>query len=418
MKIIVMDTLIKRKNNKKKYVLVALPLLLILGYFLTTSLTKKRSLNVNKSEIAIKTVEAGYFEDFILFQAKVTPLNSILVNVIEGGAVQEIFVNNGDKVIQGQPLVRLYNPNTELTYMQQETAIIEQINNLNKAKLDLRNQELNLAKDLISIEHDFIDAKDLFDLNKKLFEQEILSKNEWQKTQENYRFQKERMDIIKESVRKEKQANSIQIGQLNQSIGIMNKSLTVLRKNKNNFVIVAPLSGRLSSFEPILGKTYVQGNSIGTIDVMKGYKLLAEVDEFYLERVSEGQKGSIDFNGKTVEVKINKVIPEIKGGRFIVELNFVKDEQLELNQGLTFGVRINLSEKTKSVLLPKGSFYQETAGKWIFVVKGNQAERRVIKLGRENPTYYEVLEGLKTGEKIVTSSYVDYKDMEVLSLVP
>lgn len=413
-----MDTLIKRKNNKKKYVLVALPLLLILGYFLTTSLTKKRSLNVNKSEIAIKTVEAGYFEDFILFQAKVTPLNSILVNVIEGGAVQEIFVNNGDKVIQGQPLVRLYNPNTELTYMQQETAIIEQINNLNKAKLDLRNQELNLAKDLISIEHDFIDAKDLFDLNKKLFEQEILSKNEWQKTQENYRFQKERMDIIKESVRKEKQANSIQIGQLNQSIGIMNKSLTVLRKNKNNFVIVAPLSGRLSSFEPILGKTYVQGNSIGTIDVMKGYKLLAEVDEFYLERVSEGQKGSIDFNGKTVEVKISKVIPEIKGGRFIVELNFVKDEQLELNQGLTFGVRINLSEKTKSVLLPKGSFYQETAGKWIFVVKGNQAERKVIKLGRENPTYYEVLEGLKTGEKIVTSSYVDYKDMEVLSLVP
>lgn len=413
-----MDTLIKRKNNKKKYVLVALPLLLILGYFLTTSLTKKRSLNVNKSEIAIKTVEAGYFEDFILFQAKVTPLNSILVNVIEGGAVQEIFVNNGDKVIQGQPLVRLYNPNTELTYMQQETAIIEQINNLNKAKLDLRNQELNLAKDLISIEHDFIDAKDLFDLNKKLFEQEILSKNEWQKTQENYRFQKERMDIIKESVRKEKQANSIQIGQLNQSIGIMNKSLTVLRKNKNNFLIVAPLSGRLSSFEPILGKTYVQGNSIGTIDVMKGYKLLAEVDEFYLERVSEGQKGSIDFNGKTVEVKINKVIPEIKGGRFIVELNFVKDEQLELNQGLTFGVRINLSEKTKSVLLPKGSFYQETAGKWIFVVKGNQAERKVIKLGRENPTYYEVLEGLKTGEKIVTSSYVDYKDMEVLSLVP
>jgi HlyD family secretion protein len=151
---------------------------------------------------------------------------------------------------------------------------------------------------------------------------------------------------------------------------------------------------------------------------MKGYKLLAEVDEFYLERVSEGQKGSIDFNGKTVEVKINKVIPEIKGGRFIVELNFVKDEQLELNQGLTFGVRINLSEKTKSVLLPKGSFYQETAGKWIFVVKGNQAERKVIKLGRENPTYYEVLEGLKTGEKIVTSSYVDYKDMEVLSLVP
>jgi HlyD family secretion protein len=375
-------------------------------------------LNVNKSEIAIKTVEDGYFEDFILFQAKVTPLNSILVNVIEGGAVQEIFVNNGDKVIQGQPLVRLYNPNTELTYMQQETAIIEQINNLNKAKLDLRNQELNLAKDLISIEHDFIDAKDLFDLNKKLFEQEILSKNEWQKTQENYRFQKERMDIIKESVRKEKQANSIQIGQLNQSIGIMNKSLTVLRKNKNNFLIVAPLSGRLSSFEPILGKTYVQGNSIGTIDVMKGYKLLAEVDEFYLERVSEGQKGSVEFNAKTIAVQIKKVIREIKSGRFIVELNFVDEENLELNQGLTFGVKINLSEKKKTTLLSKGGFYQDTSGKWIFVVKGNEAIRKNITLGRENPLYYEVLEGLKEGEKVVTSSYKDYKDVEVLNFAP
>ncbi|WP_432672921.1 efflux RND transporter periplasmic adaptor subunit [Flavobacterium sp. SM2513] len=411
-----MDTLIKRKNNKKKYVLIALPIILVLGYFISTSLTKKRSLNVNKAEISIKTVEEGFFEDFILFQAKVTPLNSMLVNVIEGGAVQEIFVSNGDRVVQGQPLVRLYNPNTELAYMQQETSIIEQINNLNKAKLDLRNQELNLAKDLISIEHDFVDAKNLFDLNQKLFEQEILSKNEWQKTQENFRFQKERMDIIKQSVKKEKQANQMQIGQLNQSIEIMNRSLSILRKNKNNFLITAPLSGRLSSFEPILGKTYLQGNSIGTIDVMKGYKLVADVDEFYLDRVSEGQSGSVEFNGKTVEVQIIKVIPEIKGGRFMVELNFVKDENLELNQGLTFGVRINLSEKKKTTLLSKGSFYQDTSGKWIFIVKDNQAVRRAIVLGRENPLYYEVVEGLKEGEQVITSSYADYKNIEVLRL--
>jgi len=336
--------------------------------------------------------------------------------VIEGGAVQEIFVNNGDRVSQGQPLARLYNPNTELNYMQQETSIIEQINNLNKAKLDLRNQELNLAKDLISIEHDYQDAKNLYELNQKLFNQEILAKNEWQKTQENFRFQKERMDIIKQSVTKEKQANQIQIGQLNQSISIMNKSLSILRNNKNNFLITAPLSGRLSSFEPILGKTYTQGNSIGTIDVLKGYKLVAEVDEFYLNRIAEGLKGTIEFNEKPVEVIISKVIPEIKSGRFIVELNFIKNENLELNQGLSFGVRINLSEKTESILISKGSFYQETAGKWIFVVKGNKAERRNIKLGRENPLYFEVLEGLQEGEKVITSTYKDYKDVEVLRL--
>jgi HlyD family secretion protein len=411
-----MDTVISRKNNKKKKLIIALPIILIFGYLVFSSLTKKRSYNVKLSEISVKTVENDFFEDFILFQAKVMPLNSLLVNVIEGGAVQEIFVENGDNVTTGQPLVRLYNPNTELNYMQQETAIIEQINNLNKAKLDLRNQELNLAKDLIAIEHDYLDAENLFNLNKKLFEQEILAKNEWTVTQENFRFQKERMSIIKQSVTKEKQANLIQIAQLNQSIGIMNQSLSILRKNKNNFLITAPLSGRLSSFEPILGKTYTQGNSIGTIDVMKGYKLVADVDEFYLDRVAVGQKGTVEYNNMTVKVQISKVIPEIKNGRFIVELNFIENESLELNQGLTFGVRINLSEKTKTTLLSKGSFYQDTAGKWIFVVNGNKAERRNIKLGRENPLYFEVLGGLKVGEKVITSGYKDYTEVEVLNL--
>ena len=415
-KIATMDTVITHKTNKKKYLIIALPIFLILGYFIVTSLTKKRSLNVKKAEISIKTVEQGFFEDFLVFQARVEPMNSMLVNIIEGGAVQEIYVGNGDMVVKGQPLARLYNPNSELNYMQQETAIIEQINNLNKAKLDLRNQELNLAKDLISIEHDFLDAKNLYDLNKKLFDQEILAKNEWQITQENFRFQKERMNIIKQSVTKEKQANQIQIGQLNQSISIMDKSLSILRDNKKNFLITAPQSGRLSSFGPILGKTYTQGVSIGTIDVMKGYKLVADVDEFYLDKIKMNQKGTVEFNGKTLDIEIVKIIKEIKSGQFQVELNFASTENIDLQQGLSFGVRLNLSEKTKSILLSKGSFNQETAGKWIFVVNGTTAERRNIKLGRENPLYYEVLDGLKVGEKVVTSTYKDYNNVEVLNL--
>jgi HlyD family secretion protein len=410
-----MDTIIESKNNKKKYLILALPIILVFGYIVFTSLTKKRSLNVKKSEITIKTVEDDFFEDFMSFQAKAVPVNSMLVNIIEGGAVQEIFVENGDQVTKGQSLVRLYNPNAELAYMQQETAIIEQINNLEKAKLDLRNQELNLGKDLIAIEHDYLDAKNLLDVNKNLFEQEILAKSEWEKTKENFRFQKERMSIIKQSVSKEKQANQIQIGQLNQSIGIMNKSLGVLRSNKKNFLITAPISGRLSSFEPILGKTYAQNTSIGFIDDQKGYKLVADVDEFYLDRISEKQKGTVDFDNKTIEVIITKVIPEVKGGRFQVELDFVSAEKLDLKQGLSFGVKLNLSEKTKTIVLSKGSFNEETAGKWIFVVNGNKAERRTIKLGRENPLYYEVLEGLKPGEKVITSSYKDYKQVEVLN---
>lgn len=413
---IIMDTIIIRKNNKKKHLTLAVIGIVILSYGAFSMINKKRSLNVKKQEITIKTVTQDFFEDFLVFQARVEPMNSMLVNIVEGGSVQEIFVSNGDHVTKGQALARLYNPNTELNYMQQETAIIEQINNLNKAKLDLRNQELNFAKDLVAISHDFQDAKNLYDLNKKLFEQDILSQNEWEKTQENYRFQKERIGIIKQSMTKEKQANQIQIVHLNQSIGIMEKSLAVLRSNKKNFLIIAPVSGRLSSFEPVLGQTYQQGQTLAKIDVMKGYKLMAQVDEFYLPKINQGQKGKVDCNGKEVEVVINKVIPEIKGGQFLVELNFAQAEKMDLRQGLSFGVRLTLSEKKKSMVLSKGSFNQETAGKWIFVVNGDKAERRKITMGRENPLYFEIPNGLQPGEQVITSSYKDYLEAEILNI--
>jgi len=410
-----MDTIVPRKNRKNKYLLIGLPLFLLATYVVFSSVTKKRGLDVKKAEVTIKTVENDYFEDFIVFQAKVEPLNSMLLNVIEGGSIQEIFVGNGDFVEKGQPLARLYNPNTELGYMTQETSMIEQINNLNKVKLDLRNQELNLAKDLVAIEHDYLDAKSLYELNEKLFKEQILSKNEWEKTQENFRFQKERKNIIQQSIQKEKQANKIQISQINQSQAIMQKSLEILRTNKKNFLVTAPLSGRLSSFEPVLGKNYQAGESIGKIDVMKGYKLLADVDEFYLEKVSVGQKAEIEYKGETIQVVVSKVIPEVKSGRFQVELNFLSTEKLDLRQGLSFGVRLMLSEKSKSMVLSKGSFYEDTSGKWIFVVDGDKAMRKEIKLGRENPLYYEVLGGLKQGDKVVTSTYKDYKDIEILN---
>ncbi|MGK4568368.1 HlyD family efflux transporter periplasmic adaptor subunit [Flavobacterium sp. 3HN19-14] len=202
-----------------------------------------------------------------------------------------------------------------------------------------------MAKDLIDIEHDYLDAKALYELNKKLFEQEILSANEWEKTQENFRFQKERKNIIQQSVQKEKEANKLQLSQIAQAQSAMRKSLGILRDNKNNFLVTAPVSGRVSSFEPILGKNYAAGESIGKIDVMKGYKLVADIDEFYLEKIIPGQKGTIEFQDKKITVVISKVIPEIKAGRFQVELSF-GEKSPDLQQGISFSVRLQFSEKS------------------------------------------------------------------------
>ncbi|OXB01500.1 RND transporter [Flavobacterium oncorhynchi] len=411
-----MDTVIPRKNRKFRHLTIAIAVFLALGTIVFFSFNSKRSLNVKAEELSIQKVEKAFFEDFVVFQAKVEPLNVMLVNVTEGGSVKEIFVENGAMVTKGQSLARLYNPNTELNYLTQETAIIEQINNLNTGKLNIRNQELNLTKDLVLIEHDYNDAKRLYDMNSKLFEKEVISKNDWNTFKESLRFQQERKKTIQQSIQKEKQSNQLQISQINRSIQTMEKSLDILRNNKKNFLITAPETGRLTSFEPVLGKTFQAGASIGKIDSKKGYKLTAEIDEFYLEKIREGLKGQVEFKGKTLEVLVTKVIPEVKSGHFSAELAFTSKENIALQDGLSFGVKLILSEKNKTMVIPKGAFNQETAGKWIFVVKGSKAERRNIKLGRENPSYYEVLSGLNEGESVITSSYTDYKDIEELSI--
>ena len=411
-----MDKVIPRKNRKIRYLTITIGVFLALAAIFFFSFNSKRNLNVKSEELSIQKVEKAFFEDFVVFQAKVEPLNIMLVNVTEGGSVKEIFVENGIMVSKGQSLARLYNPNTELSYLTQETAIIEQINNLNTGKLNIRNQELNLTKDLVLIEHDYNDAKRLYDMNSKLFAKDVISKNDWNAFKESLRFQEERKKTIQQSIQKEKQSNQLQISQINRSIQTMEKSLDILRNNKKNFLITAPESGRLTSFEPVLGKTFQAGESIGKIDSKQGYKLSANVDEFYLEKIREGLKGQVEFKGKTLEVIVTKVIPEVKNGHFIVELAFVSKENIALQDGLSFGVKLILSEKNKILVLPKGIFNQETAGKWIFVVKGNKAEKRNIKLGRENPSYYEILDGLKEGESVITSSYTDYKDIEELSI--
>lgn len=411
-----MDTVIKSKSKKIKYATIGGVVFLAFATMAYLSFSKKKSLNVAADELLVKTVQQEYFEDFIVFQAKVEPLNAMFVNIVEGGSVQEIFAENGTHVEKGQALAKMYNPNSELNYMTQETAIIEQMNNLNNGKLNIRNQELQLTQDLLSIEHDYNEAKRIHDLNARLFEKGVISKNEWNQIQESLRFQEQRKNNIQLSIQREKQSNRIQISQIDRSIGTMEKSLDILRNNKKNFLITAPDSGNLTSFEPILGKTYQAGESIGKIDVMKGYKLVADVDEFYLEKVAIGQKGQVDYKGQMLEVSVVKVLPEVKGGRFQVELSFTAKDSLVLQQGLSFGVKLTLSEKEKVLVIPKGTFYNTTGGKWIFVVSGNDAVRKTIKIGRENPDYYEVLGGLKVGEKVVTSGYEDFKDVEVLKL--
>lgn len=410
-----MDTVIPRKSKKIRFLAIGAAVILLLGALTWMAFSRKRELDVVASEVLIKTASVEPFEDFTVFNARVEPLQTMLVNVLESGSVQQIFAENGSVVEKGQPLVKLYNPNSELSYMNQETAVIEQMNNLNNGKLNIRNQELSLTKDVSSIEHDYNEAKRLYDLNSVLFDKGVISRNDWNITKEAYRYQSERRNQILEGIKREKASNRIQIAQINRSLATMEKSLAIIRANKNNLLVLSPVSGTLTSFEPVLGKQYGGGEPLGKIDLKKGYKLTAEVDEFYLDKIAEGQKGHVDVAGKDVTVVVTKRVPEVKGGRFTVELAFV-GVQPQVQQGTNFGVRLTLSASRRSLVVPKGSFFSDTAGKWIFVVNGATAQRRSIRVGRDNPDYYEITEGLKPGDRVITSSYRDFTEADILNL--
>jgi HlyD family secretion protein len=411
-----MDTKIVKKKSKLKLILIiivsALAVLVFGWYFLN----QKKTFNVKLEDIQTDGVTKGKFEDMLMVTAQTQSLNSSLVNVLEGGAVKEIFAEDGQMLTKGEPIARVYNPNTEFNYLNQETGIMQQISQMRSSLLELKNQEFNQDKELLQSQNDYNTALQAYNLQKRLYDAEIGKKTDYDMASQNLNYQKQRKLIVEKGSANEKTSRNSQFAAINNSIDQMEKSLDILRSNKNNFLIMAPVSGRLSSFNISLGQNLTTGESIGKIDLMGGYKLIAKVDEYYINKLQVGIKGSLESNAKQYEVIISKILPEVKDGQFSVELNFIDAKIENLKIGMTFGVKLKLSADTQSMMIPKGNFYKDTNGKWIFVVRNNKAEKRDISLGRENPMYYEVVSGLKAGETVITSDYSELKKYEILDI--
>lgn len=410
-----MDTKLEKKQSKLKIILIisAIAVVLFAGYFLQ----QKKTYNISEDEIQSSEVVFGKFEDMLMITAQSQSLNSSLVNVLEGGMVKEIYAEDGQMVHKGEPLARIYNPNTEFNFMNQETGIMQQISQMRNSLLELKNQEFNQNKELLQSQNDYNTALQTYNLQKRLYDAEIGRKTEFDLAKQNLEYQKKRKQLTEQGIQNENNSRSQQIAEINKSIGQMQKSLDVLRNNKNNFLILAPETGRLSSFNINLGQNLTSGLSIGKIDLMDGYKLVAKIDEFYINKLQPGIKGTLDNSDQSYNVIITKILPEVKDGQFSAELNFADENKpKDLRIGMTFGVKLKLSADTQSMMIPKGNFYKDTNGKWIFVVNGNKAEKRNISLGRENALYYEVVSGLKKGEKVITSDYSDFKNYELLEI--
>lgn len=411
-----MDTKIEKKSSKLKIILLVLGALLLVGVFANYYITQKNIYNVKQDDLQIETVLNGNFEDMMMITAQTQSLSSSLVNVTEGGAVKEIFVEDGKIVTKGQSLARIYNPNTEFNLMNQETGIMQQISQMRNTVLDLKNQEFNQDKELLLTQNEYNIALQNYNLQKRLYQAEIGKQKDFEIAEQNLNYYQKRKDIVEKGMVNEKKSRSSQIQAVYQSIEQMEKSLHALRGNKNNFLILAPASGRLSSFSLSLGQGVLSGQSIGKVDLMDGYKLVAKIDEYYINKLRTNIKGTIQSNGKHYSVIVSKILPEVDKGQFSAELVFENHQPKNLRIGMTFGIKLKLSEDTKSLMIAKGNFYKDTNGQWIYVLEKNKAVKKQVQLGRENLMYYEVLSGLKEGEEVVVSDYSNFKKFQILNI--
>lgn len=412
-----MDKIIERKRFNKKTILIIVGVILfigLVGYGYSLSLNKVYKAEADK--VTISPVIYGDFEDVVLLNASVVPLTSVIISSPEGGTVAEIFTENGANVVKGTPLLRITNPNALSSYTSSETGITEQINQLRKLRLDLEQNQRVMSQDMMDIENSLRTVTRKFKIDSILYGKKVITTQEFAASSQDYEYYQGRKRILKDAVRQENQSRIMQLKQIDISIGRMNESLETIRQNIENMTIKAPVAGRLSSYDPIIGKSYNVNEMLGKIDVMQGYKLQAGVDEYYINRVKEGQSANCEFNGKTYKLNVKKVIPEVTSGQFQIELTFEGQSPVELRRGLSLQVKLTLSDNSKSLLVNQGQFFQSTGGSWVFVLKDGKATRRNVKIGRKNYLYYEILDGLQKGEQVITSSYDQFNQYDIIEI--
>lgn len=373
-------------------------------------------LNVQEERLTISEVKKGPFQEFIPIMGNVLPQYYEYLSAALGGVVEKVHVRAGSKVKKGDEILKLSNTNLLMTMVNNEAQINRASNDLRATRLQLERNRLNLKRERAEAEYYLVKIEKDFDRNKVLFDEGFISDKEYDDLKDEYAYLKKRKELTIESQEKDIKFSEEQVKSLELSVVQMQKNLDLLKEQLESLTIRAPISGHLTSLEAEVGQSVPQGLKIGQIDDVEGFKVRAEIDEHYINRIETGRKGTFDFGGNTYDLIVKQVYPEVREGRFEVDLEFPGEQAVGIRRGLTLHIRLQLSEMSEAILLSRGGFYQTTGGNWVFVVDnaGGFAVKRTIRLGRQNPEFFEVLEGLSPGEKVITSSYENYGDIERL----
>jgi HlyD family secretion protein len=413
-----MDRKIEKKTWTPKRIALIAGALLFVAFTVYVVVFKFRTstLNVEGERLQISTVTKGPFQEFIAAMGSVIPRNTYFLDALEGGTVEKIFIEAGTMIKAGDPILKMGNTNTVLDIMWRESDLFSATNNLRQTRLQMEQYKMQIRKDMNDIENQLQQEKRKYDRYAELVKTDLISRHEYEIQKDQYEYLVRKRDITAETQRNDLAFRELQLQSLDESVRRLQESLAMAKKKLDNLIVRAPVTGFLTAMDAQIGESKTPGARLGQIDILTGFKVRAPIDESYLPRIAIGRTGKFKLAEKLYGLTVRKIFPEVVDNRFTVDLEFSEAEPKGITRGQTLHIDLNLSDPTEALLLAKGGFYSATGGNWVYLVDagGKFAVKRAIKIGRQNTQDYEVTEGLQPGDKVITSSYESFGDIDRL----
>lgn len=411
-----MDREIKQKHPRlKKYARIVIPAALLviitIWAFVGTGVSTYR---VDGNSLSIGDVTKGNFNDYIRLSGQVEAGVVIQVSALETGIVEQKLIAEGTMVSAGDIILTLRNPNLQQQILDSEAQLAEKQNMLRDTEIAMEKERLSLRQDILSTQTERNRQRRLYEQQKSLYAEQLTAREEYLKAKEDYELAEQKLKLLRDRIHQDSLYRSVQVKMMRESLSNMMQNLTLVRQRADNLNIRASHNGQLGNLNAEIGQNIAAGQMVGQINVLDDYKIIVHIDEHYIDRVALGLGGTFERQNQQYAVHVSKVYPEVTGGQFRADLVFDGQRPDKIRVGQTYYINLQLGEPTQAILIPRGSFYQTTGGKWIYVLSadGSEAVKRQIKIGRQNPQYYEVLEGLKQGERVITGSYETFGEVE------
>ena len=416
-----MDKIIEKKTGwRVAFTKKALPWWLgaLLAVFVIYLIARpnNKTLRVDKDSITVSSAVKGEFNDYIRISGRVQPMTTIQLSPQEGGIVEKILIEEGSPVKAGDAILILSNDNLDLQILNSEAELAEKENILRNTQIQMEQQKLDVRQNVLEYGTNVERLRRAYEQQKALYEDKLIAKEDYLKAEEDYQLALQKYNLMTERSRQDSLYRGTQIDRMEESLENMQLNMSMIRRRKSNLIVKAPIDGELGLLDVVLGQSIAAGTKIGQINSVGLYKVEAQIDEHYIDRVVAGLEATFERQGETYSTVIRKVYPEVRDGKFKADFKFDGEQPDNIRSGQTYYLNLQLGQPEEAIIIPRGTFYQKTGGKWIYVVnkEGTKAVKREIRIGRQNPQYYEVLEGLEPGERVITSGYDTYGDSDVL----